>query len=56
VFLVRGESGKFPLRFPSEVDNNQWLPGADTILVVDDDSDTCEALCESLKRCGHGVT
>jgi hypothetical protein len=56
VFLVRGESGKFPLRFPSVVDDNQWLPGADTILVVDDDSDTCEALCEWLKRCGHSVT
>jgi hypothetical protein len=39
VFLVRGESGKFPLRFPSVVDDNQWLPGADTILVVYDDPD-----------------
>jgi CheY-like chemotaxis protein len=38
------------------VDENRWLPGADTILVVDDDSDTREALCEWLKRCGHSVT
>jgi two-component system response regulator CpxR len=37
------------------VDENQWLPGADTILVVEDDSDTREALCEWLKRRGLSV-
>jgi CheY-like chemotaxis protein len=29
---------------------------ADTILVVEDDSDIREALCEWLKRRGHSVT
>ena len=38
------------------VNENQWLTRANTILVVEDDPDTREALCESLKLCGHSIT
>jgi CheY-like chemotaxis protein len=37
------------------VNENQWLPRANTILVVEDDLDAREGLCEWLKQRGHHV-